>query len=198
VANENPGSVSHSIAALKTGNHAAAQSLWERFFEQLAHLARNRFPILREPGAIEEEEDPAPSAFKSVYTGLTRDRYPDLSDRCDLWRLLVLITTLKAINHAERWGRQKRGAGRLAGEAYQYQPGAGREGCVLDQLVGPDPTPEFLAIMAEEYQRLLALLNHPELRLWEIVAWWLGGFSTGMRLLPVSGVPGGPWPAGST
>ncbi len=171
------GSVTHWIASLKTGDPASAQPLWERYFVRLVRLALARFPILRRPGAIEDEEDVALSAFKSVCLGLAQGRYPDLSDRDDLWQLLVLIAARKAINQAERWGRQKRGGGRLVGEADQDQTETDGRGCVLDRLVGPDPTPEFLAIMAEEYQRLIALLDHPELRLPEIVAWRLEGLN---------------------
>ena len=36
------GSVSHWIGQLKAGNHAAAQELWEDYFQRLVRLARRK------------------------------------------------------------------------------------------------------------------------------------------------------------
>ncbi|MGO9108934.1 MAG: ECF-type sigma factor [Thermoguttaceae bacterium] len=174
---EEPGSVTHWIKALKAGEPLAAQPLWERYFKRLVGVARGHFPILRKAGAIEDEEDAALSAFNSVCLGLVKGRYPELSDRDDLWRLLVLIADRKAINQAERWGRQKRGGGSLVRESDLEAAGKGQDSYGFDELVGPDPTPEFVALMAEECQRLMGLLEHPELQLVEIANWKLEGFT---------------------
>src|SRR4051812_26052939 len=99
------------MVALKAGDPVAAQPLWERYFQRLVTVVRGRFPILHKAGAIEDEEDAALSAFKSVCLGLGNGNYPELSNREGLWHLLVLIAARKAINQAERWGRQKRGGG---------------------------------------------------------------------------------------
>src|SRR4051794_11020349 len=57
------GSVSRWIVELKAGEHAAAQPLWERYFARLVELARRRLQASRRPGADEDEEDAALSAF---------------------------------------------------------------------------------------------------------------------------------------
>ena len=45
---EDKGSVTHWIHAIKNGESAAANALWERYFENLARLARRGvFPIWR-------------------------------------------------------------------------------------------------------------------------------------------------------
>jgi DNA-directed RNA polymerase specialized sigma24 family protein len=165
------------MTALKAGDAVAAQPLWERYFQRLVQLARGRFPILHKAGAIEDEEDAALSAFKSVCLGMAKGRYPDLADRDDLWRLLVLITSRKAINQAERWGRQKRGGGDLVRESDLEASGSGPESRGLDELVGPDPTPEFVVMMAEECRRLLGLLAHEGLQLAEVATLKLEGFT---------------------
>ena len=108
---------------------------------------------------------------------MTDGRYPNLADRDDLWRLLVLIASRKAVNQAERWGRQKRGGGALVRETDLEALGNGQESRGLDAMVGPDPTPEFLVMMDEECQRLMSLLDHPDLQLVEIAIWKLEGLT---------------------
>ncbi len=174
---EETGSVTNWIEVLKAGDPVAAQPLWERYFQRLVNLARARFPISRKAGVIEDEEDAALSAFKSVCLGLVQGRYPDLSDRDDLWRLLVLIAARKAVNQLERWGRKKRGGGTLVRESDLETSGGGQEPRGLDELLGPEPTPEFLVCMAEECQRLMALLDDPVLQLSEVATWRLEGLT---------------------
>jgi len=177
VDNEGTGSVTHWINALRAGESAAAQPLWGRFFERLVRLARSRSVIPRRAGVIDDEEDVALSAFRSVCVGLASGGYPELSDREDLWRLLVVIARRKAINKARDAQRQKRGGGRLIRETDLNLPGDAQNDGGLDQLAGSDPSPEFLAIMAEECQRLMALLDRPDLRLQEVANWRLEGLS---------------------
>ena len=177
VEDDGAGSVSCWIDALKAGDPVAAQPLWERYFQRLVALARGRFPILRKAGAIEDEEDAALSAFKSVCLGLAQGRYPDLTDRDDLWRLLVLIAARKAVNQAERWGRLKRGGGSLVCESDMQGTGSSQYPRGLDELAGADPTPEFLFQVAEECQRLMGLLEHPDLKLVEVATWKMEGFT---------------------
>ena len=45
----------------------------------------------------------------------------------------------------------------------------------LEQVVGNEPTPEFAAQFAEEYERRLHDLNSPELRL--VAVWKMEGYS---------------------
>jgi DNA-directed RNA polymerase specialized sigma24 family protein len=177
VDNDETGSVTHWIAALRAGESAAAQPLWERFFERLVRRARARSVIPRRGGVIDDEEDSALSAFKSVCVGLAGGEFLELSDRDDLWRFLVVIARRKAINKARDAMRQKRGGGRVLRESEMDPPGDAQDDGGLDQLAGSDPSPEFLAIMAEECQRLMTLLDHPDLRLQEVANWKLEGLT---------------------
>ena len=45
---------------------------------------------------VADEDDVALSAFKSLCVGAARGRYPILTDRDDLWRLLIVIAARKA------------------------------------------------------------------------------------------------------
>src|SRR4051794_30533240 len=115
---QSEGSVTRWIGDLRSGGDAAAQQLWERYSARLVGLARGRLRAARRAGAIEDEEDAALSAFDSFCRGAAAlGRFPDLADRDDLWRLLVVITVRKALGQLESQGARKRGGGRLLGEA---------------------------------------------------------------------------------
>ena len=109
-------SVTQWVNDLKAGDRGeAARLLWQRYFERLARLAQGR---LRTAGrGPADGEDVALSAFDSFFQGVAAGRFPDLGNRDDLWRLLVTITARKAHNQRRNEGRQKRGGGRVVGEA---------------------------------------------------------------------------------
>jgi len=161
---EEDGSVTCWIDQLKAGNLAAAQPLWERYFQRLVRLARAKLPARPRPGLEGDEEDAVLSAFQSFCQGAAQGRFPRLDDRHDLWRLLVTITARKAADQIERARTLKRGGGRLLDEAALDGPDPKHRAAGLDQLPGPDPTPEFAAMVAEQYQRLLDLLGDKTLR----------------------------------
>src|SRR3954463_13568021 len=86
---EDEGSVTVWLGDLKAGGDEAVQPLWERYFERLVILARQR---LRDaPRAVADEEDAALSAFDSFCRSVQGGRFPRLGDRDDLWRILVVI-----------------------------------------------------------------------------------------------------------
>src|SRR5262245_19707494 len=100
-----PGSVSHWIAALKGGDSAAAQPLWERYYRRLVALARKKLQSARR---VADEEDVVQNAFHSFFRALAGGRFPQLDDRDSLWRLLVVITANKALRQLKHEHRQKR------------------------------------------------------------------------------------------
>ena len=161
---EGGGSITHRIDALRAGDPAAAQLLWERYFDRLVRLARSRLRATGRPSAAADEEDAVLSAFDSFCAGAVRGRFPQLTDRDDLWRLLVVITARKVQAQARREGRQKRGGGLVRRES--DVPGAGGTSATagLDHLIGAEPTPEFAAQAAEECRRLLDALEDESLR----------------------------------
>jgi DNA-directed RNA polymerase specialized sigma24 family protein len=154
-------SVTHWLDHLRAGDPAAARPLWQRYFASLVTLARRRLGEIRRAAA--DEEDVALSAFDSFCRAVAEDRFPELADRDDLWRLLVTITERKAIDLVRREGRAKRGGARVFGEDALPEPDGAGEG-VLAQAPGREPTPEFAALAAEECERLLDLLGDRTLR----------------------------------
>jgi DNA-directed RNA polymerase specialized sigma24 family protein len=159
------GSVSAWIGQLRAGDASAAQPLWERYFQRLVELARKR---LQDTAiAVADEEDVALSAFASFCRGALAGRFPLLTDRADLWRLLVVLTARKALHVRRDQERHKRGG---------LPAGLRRIELDLDDIVGREPTPEFAAQVADECRRLLARLNTEQLR--SIALWKMEGYTT--------------------
>ncbi len=161
---EGGGSITHRIRALQAGDPAAAQLLWERYFDRLVRMARARLRAAGRPSAVADEEDAVLSAFDSFCDGAVCGRFPQLTDRDDLWRLLVVITSRKVQALARREGRQKRGGGRVRHESDAPVAGGTAAAADLDHFAGDEPTPEFAAQAAEECQRLLDALEDESLR----------------------------------
>jgi DNA-directed RNA polymerase specialized sigma24 family protein len=161
MAGEKGDSVTHWIQSLKTGDADSAQKLWQRYFEALVRLARDR--LHGAPKAMADEEDAALSAFDSFVRGAAEGRYPRLDDRDDLWRLLVVITERKAHDQAQRERRQKRGGGRIRSLFGAAEGDDGLRG--LECVAGSEPTPEFAAMVADECRRLLGGLRDDSLRI---------------------------------
>jgi RNA polymerase sigma factor (sigma-70 family) len=157
-----PGSVTRWIAQLKGADQTAAQRLWEKYFGQL--VARARHKLAGAPRRAADEADVVQSAFASFFQAAQNGRFPRLHDRHDLWQLLVLITDRKACDLANRERRQRRGGGKVFAEA---DLGGGQDSArpsPLGQLISEEPSPEFAALAAEEYRRLLDLLGDADLQ----------------------------------
>jgi RNA polymerase sigma factor (sigma-70 family) len=167
------GSVTQWLGALQGGDREAAQPLWERYFARLVRLARARLRTKRGPGAAEDEEDAALSAFDSFCRAASQGRFPRLDDRDDLWRLLVALTERKVTDQVRRARRLKRGGGQVRTEGELTAGGPDDAPAGLDGIAGPEPTPEFAAEFAEEYRRLFEVLRDEDLR--RIAVWKLEG-----------------------
>jgi RNA polymerase sigma factor (sigma-70 family) len=145
------GSVTHWVSRLQAGDPAAAEQLWRRYFPRLVGLARKR--LQSAPRRAADEEDVALSAFVSFCRSAEQGRFPQLSDRDSLWRVLVVITGRKAYHLVRDESREKRGG--PAGERAEEQD--------LCQILSREPGPEFAAQFADDCERLLRALGDREL-----------------------------------
>jgi RNA polymerase sigma factor (sigma-70 family) len=150
-------SVTQWITQIKQGGDGVAQKLWERYYGALVRLARGKLKRSRRVSA--DEEDVALSAFDSFFAAAAKGRYPQINDRNDLWKLLITITKRKVLDRIQSEIRLKRGGGKVLREA-DLAAAAG-ESAGFEEIAGADPTPEFAAMVAEEYQRLLEALPDP-------------------------------------
>ena len=135
------------IRDLKQGNPLAADQLCERYWTKVAALARKRLGTF--PRRVADEEDVTASVLASLCHGAQDGKYLRLTDRDDLWRLLVVLTAHKVCDYYEREGRKKRGGGVLS---------AGERADALEQVLSREPTSESVAIFLEDCDRLLNLL----------------------------------------
>lgn len=154
-------SVSHWLGMLKAGDPDAAGPLWNRYFPRLLEFARVRLRGL--PCRTIDEEDVALGAFDSFCRDAAAGRLPNLNDRDDLWRVLLLITGQKAVDLVRRETAEKRGG----------NPGA--QVFDLEDIAGKEPTPEFSALVADEFRRLLAKL--PDDGLKTLAVWKMEGYT---------------------
>lgn len=147
---------------LADGEDAAIERIWQQYYDQLVRLARRKLADANRRMA--DEEDIAISTFESFCRGAAAGRFPQLSDRHDLWKILVTITACKAARQKRDAGRQKRGAGKVRGESVFGGSGEHSKRAGIGNVLGAAPTPEMAAIAAEECQRLLSMLADESLR----------------------------------
>jgi RNA polymerase sigma factor (sigma-70 family) len=155
------GSVTHWFEQIRVGDSVAAEAIWKRYFPELVRLAREK--LRGTPRRVADEEDVAASVMKSLFLAAQKGRFPDLADRDDLWRLLLRMTARKVVDLKRREGRKRRGGGRVKGESVLGGADPADEYRGLAEIIGDVPTPEFAAMMLEERQGLLELLDDAEL-----------------------------------
>jgi len=168
------GSVTRWIGDLRAGDNVAADQLWHRYFDGLVRLARKKLEAVRRVATIEDEEDAALSAFHSLCTGVAQGRFDRLKDRDDLWRLLVVITLRKVFDQIQRQRQLKRGGGRVVAEAELAGVDVDGPGG-FEQCLCREPTPEFAAMLAEEFQTRIDSLEDATLR--QVALWRMEGYS---------------------
>ena len=164
------GSVSRWIGPLLAAEPAAAEQIWQRYFQRLVELARNN--LRGAPRRVADEEDVALSAFDSFCRNAERGLFPQLLDRDDLWRLLVTITNRKAAHLVRDERRLKRGGG---AEPIRQTSDSHGNNDELNQILSREPNPEFAAQVAEECRRLLNILGDRELE--SVAVWKMEGYS---------------------
>ena len=128
----------------------AEHGLWNHYFDRVVRLARSR--MFHVQASVYDEEDAAVSAMHSLFRGIRTQRFPDLHDRHNLWRILIVIANRKL---RAQWRRQTT-QGRTA-------PAAEVE-FDLNEVLSNEPTPEFITEMMDETEHLLESLDDDQLR----------------------------------
>lgn len=167
------GSVTRWVHSLKDGDTAAAQPIWERYHRRLIGLARERLRSARRRSA--DEEDVVQNAFHSFFQGVARGKFPQLEDRDNLWRLLVVITARKALDQLAHERSKRQGGGTIQTDLRMSSHGSEWDESSIEHVVGDEPTPEFAAQVAEEFERILELLGDESLR--QVAVWKMEGFT---------------------
>jgi len=167
--------VTQWIAQLGRGDPAAAELLWERYFSQLVRLAGLELGAM--PRRAADEEDIALSAMHSFCRGLAQQRFPELQNDENLWKLLVTITARKAYAERRRHYTLKRGGGHVRGESvFARMDPEQSQADGIGAVLGREPTPELACMVADDCRRLLDRLRDPTLR--QVATLTLEGYGT--------------------
>jgi DNA-directed RNA polymerase specialized sigma24 family protein len=148
--------ISHWIDLVKAGDSAAAERIWRHYFERLVRSVRAR--LRGSDQAVSDEEDIALSVSDSFYEAAEQGRFPDLSDRDDLWRLLLRMAARKVVDKRRRDRRQRRG-GDLRVHSLDDSTGGARDGERVLEAIGDEPSPEIVLMMQEAVQRLFSRIG---------------------------------------
>jgi DNA-directed RNA polymerase specialized sigma24 family protein len=155
-------SVTYWLRGLEAGDANAASLLWQRYYHEIVELARARLGKM--PRRVADEEDVAVSVFRCLYEGATAGKFAAVANRQELWQLLATITIRKVIDQKRLLNQKKRGGGRVRGDSVLHENGADQAISGFDQILSHAATPEVLTIAAEEYERLMGLLDDDRLR----------------------------------
>lgn len=153
----NSTNVSHWINLVKAGDSAAANRIWQHYFDRLVRSVRGR--LYGRNRAVSDEEDIVLSVFESFYNAAENGRFPDLSDRDDLWRLLLRMAARKVVDKRRYDLRQRRG-GNVKLHSLDH---AGDDGNIIE-AIGDEPSPEMVLMMQEAVEQLFSHLGVGQLR----------------------------------
>ena len=160
--------VSHWINLIKDGDSIAANEIWRLYFDRLVRAVRQR--LYGQNRAVSDEEDIVLSVFDSFYAAAEQGRFPDLSDRDDLWRLLLTMSARKVVDKRRHDLRQRRG-GDIAVHSLDssvVQP-------AMFEAIGREPSAEMVLMMQESVEKLFSHLGVGQLQ--EIAGAKLEGYS---------------------
>jgi len=155
------GSITFVFRQLQSGNAAAANQLWERFFPRLLGLARRA--LAGRPQRAADADDAVQSAFASSFERVRQGAFEGALDRGDLWNLLATFTVRKSMKQARREAAAKRGGGHVHAETDLADPSG--EPLPLDGIAGRLPCADFdlacdeLLNMLNAVERSIALLR---------------------------------------
>jgi DNA-directed RNA polymerase specialized sigma24 family protein len=125
-----------------------SELLWRRFGIRLVRLARHHLRGIQDRAY--DEEDLALSTMNEFYRRASLGSYDKLENRDDLWRLLMKISLNKSRNRLRALRRIKRAAKTPVREIYPVKNA---------KEIDWTNTPEWLAIVAEQSEYLLRVLD---------------------------------------
>ncbi|TWT59772.1 ECF-type sigma factor [Rubinisphaera italica] len=153
--------LTHWISTLKIGDSRATEIIWTAYFEKVVRLAQ--FKLKGFTMRVVDEEDVAIAVMNSLFRSVREGQIRRLSDRTDLWRILVLMTTHKVIDQIRHTHRERRGSGLVRGDsAFAGLDHNGQNG--INQVIGEEPSPEIIVTLAEQKQQLIEQLGDERLK----------------------------------
>lgn len=121
--------------------------------DQFADLRSHGPRCGRRPTRAVDVEDVLVSVFDRFFQSARENRFAQLSDRDDLWQVLLMLTDRTVADQYRRSQAQKRGGGGGGGVALDDVAGTGHD---LSELADRDPGPEFVAAFNDHLSRCLS------------------------------------------
>lgn len=158
----NSSNVSHWIELVKSGDSAAANRIWQLYFDRLVRAVRAR--LNGQNRAVSDEEDIVLSVFESFYNAADQGRFPDLADRGDLWRLLLRMSARKVIDKRRHDRRQRRGGDVAVHSLNQSSANRSDHDSPIFEVIGNEPSPDMVLMLQESVDQLFSHLGVGQLR----------------------------------
>ncbi len=149
--------VSRWINLVKAGDSTAANQILQLYFDRLVSSVRGR--LHGQNRAVSDEEDIVLSVFDSFYNAVDNGRFPDLTDRDDLWRLLLRMAARKVVDKRRHDQRHRRG-GKIKLHSLDH---AGDDENIFE-AIGDEPSPEMVLMMQESVEQIFSHLGVGQLR----------------------------------
>lgn len=156
---------SHSVTfwfhQLSLGDQNAAGELWKRFGPALERLSRERFGFAF--NAVAGGDDLVQSVFFTLWSGAKAGAFDGVSNRDELWWLLIHLARTKALNLARRNRTQRRGGhvnqlGQAAANSHEHDESIDH---VPDNRESP---PELIVSLRDQLDQALTLLPDDDFR----------------------------------
>lgn len=168
-------SFSKQLDEIKRNDDAAIAAVWNQLYPILAGLAEKRLAGLGVQRRAFNGDDVAASALASFFKAVQRDRFPELETEEGLFRLLKKITIRKVIDRKRQSQSLKAGQGDVRGESVFQSSSDSEYERGIDGVASDTQSPEWIAMMEEECEKLFVMLNDQELQ--TIACLRLEGFS---------------------
>eukprot|EP00913_Durusdinium_trenchii_P023410 g21988.t1 len=159
--------ITRFLRAYEVGDDAAFDRIFEYYFDQLSRFARQQ--LWSTPRRTADEEDIALSALNHLAVAVRKNRYPDLKDRSELWKLLTVITIHKASDY-RKWSNARK---RRPGDGARLHTPENAPAEMLQNVASRQDAPETIVDFRDELEQLLAKLDSDLLR--EIAILRMGG-----------------------
>lgn len=151
-----------SLAGLRRGDVAAMETAWKRYFERLSQIADQK--LAASVRRTVDGEDVALSVLATICRRAEAGELDGITDRDELWRLMLTILSHKSTDLGRQQRAAKRGAGTVRGDSIFLGTDTDAEGHAFQQFAAKEPTPELLAQLEDERRLLFARLDTPLLQ----------------------------------
>jgi len=143
-------SITQILTSTQAVDEAGAEAIWHEFIPKLMRVIEVKLRGM--PNRFVDRDDIAQNAMHSLFKGLQGQRFNDVSNCDELWRLLVTITVRKISAQRRRSLAAKRGGGQVRGESVFINDD---NAYGINQILDTNSMPESAEKILQTYQEML-------------------------------------------